>query len=165
MGKKIHTTVHHENAGSPGNAPARNKLDAVGIEEICARIAECQFIHRIARDIGVSPTSLHAYLDNHPEMYARARERQGDKLVEDMLAIADDAAKDTYIDADGNTRTDQEVVARSRLRVDARKWLAGKMRPKVYGDKVAVGGDADAPPINMAIGPTLDFAALLEKIK
>ena len=42
---------------------------------------------------------------------------------------------------------DHDHIARSRLRVDARKWLLSKMLPKVYGDKVALGGDADAPPI------------------
>jgi len=29
---------------------------------------------------------------------------------------------------------DPEAVARSRLRIDARKWMAGKMRPKAYGE-------------------------------
>ena len=28
------------------------------------------------------------------------------------------------------------MIARSRLRVDARKWLAGKMNAKRYGDKI-----------------------------
>src|SRR5688572_9232829 len=42
----------------------------------------------------------------------------------------------SYTDENGNERTDNEVVARSRLRVDARKWLAGKMAPKKYGDKL-----------------------------
>ena len=40
-------------------------------------------------------------------------------------------------------------IARARLRVDARKWLLSKLLPKVYGDKLALGGDADAPPIQI----------------
>ena len=70
------------------------------------------------------------------EQYARAREAQADKLAEEILAIADDGRSDTYLDAEGNEKTDSEVIQRSKLRVDARKWLASKMAPKKYGDKV-----------------------------
>ena len=70
------------------------------------------------------------------EQYARAREAQADKLAEEALQIADDGRSDTYLDAEGNERTDNEVIQRSRLRVDTRKWLASKMAPKKYGDKL-----------------------------
>lgn len=30
-----------------------------------------------------------------------------------------------------------EQIARSRLRVDARKWAAAKLAPKKYGDRIA----------------------------
>ena len=70
--------------------------------------------------------------------YARARDMQADKMVDDILEIADDGRNDTYLDADGNERTDQEVIARSKLRVEARKWIASKFAPKKYGDKQAV---------------------------
>ena len=63
-----------------------------------------------------------------------ARARQADTLADSILDIAD-----------GEGDSDDK-----RVRIDSRKWLAGKLRPKVYGDKVAVGGDADAPPISMA---------------
>lgn len=70
------------------------------------------------------------------DQYARAREAQADCLFDDILAIADDGANDSYTDDEGRTRTDFDVIARSKLRVDARKWMAGKLRPKVYGDKL-----------------------------
>lgn len=125
------------------------RLDAIGEEVIFARIANCEFIHKIAEGYEMSAGSLHAWLNDRPEMYARAREQQADKLVADMLAIADDGMNDTYTDGDGNERTNQDVIARSRLRVDARKWLAGKMNAKKYGDKVAVGGAEDLPPVQI----------------
>ena len=112
------------------------KLDAIGEEEIFARIANCEFIHKIAASYEMSAGSLHAWLNARPEMYARAREQQADKLVADMLEIADFGLNDTYQDDNGNVRTDQDVVARSRLRVEARKWLAGKMNAKKYGDRL-----------------------------
>jgi hypothetical protein len=27
------------------------------------------------------------------------------------------------------------------MRVDVRKWVASKMKPKKYGEKIAIGGD------------------------
>lgn len=121
------------------NTKAKAKLDAVGIDEICARTADCVPMRQIAADIGVSWATLAAYINASPdriEQYARAREAQADKFADDIISIADDGKSDTYIDDDGNVRTDQEVIARSRLRVDARKWLASKMAPKKYGDKI-----------------------------
>ena len=123
------------------------RLDDIGEDVIFARIANCEFIHNIAESLDMSAGSLHAWLNDRPEMYVRAREQQADKLVAEMIAIADDSAHDTYVDGNGNVRTDNEVVARSRLRVDARKWLAGKMNAKRYGDKIAVGGADDLPPV------------------
>lgn len=112
------------------------KLDEIGEEEVFARIANCEFIHKIAESYEMSAGSLHTWLNARPEMYARAREQQADKLVADMLQIADDGLNDTYQDDNGNVRTDQDVIGRSRLRVEARKWLAGKMNAKKYGDRL-----------------------------
>lgn len=124
---------------SAGKTPARDKLDAFGIDAICDRTADCIPQRTIAAEIGVSWATMMAWIDadgKRIEQYARAREAQADKLAEDLLQIADDGLNDTYLDAEGNKRTDQDVIARSRLRVDARKWLAGKMAPKKYGDRV-----------------------------
>lgn len=115
-----------------------DKLGAVGIDAICERVANCEFLQTIADDCGVSRGSLTRWLNNddHAVVYARAREAQADKMAEDILRIADDGRSDTYTDAEGVERTDQDVIGRSRLRVDARKWLASKMAPKKYGEKI-----------------------------
>ena len=52
--------------------------------------------------------------------YAHAREAQADGFVDEIVAISDNKSGD---------------AARDRLRIDARKWVAGKQRPRVYGDK------------------------------
>lgn len=70
------------------------------------------------------------------ESYMRAREAQADYLAEEIIQIADDGQNDTYTDDEGQVRTNQDVIARSRLRVDARKWYASKLAAKKYGDKV-----------------------------
>jgi hypothetical protein len=69
--------------------------------------------------------------------YARAREDQADHFFDEIQEIADDARND-FMDRQTRNGTirvlDPEAVARSRLRIDARKWMAGKMRPKIYGE-------------------------------
>lgn len=80
----------------------------------------------------------------------RAREAQADLLAEQILQIADDGTNDTQTDDEGRVRVDQDVIARSRLRVDARKWLASKMAPKKYGDKIEHTG-ADGGAIQHAV--------------
>lgn len=129
------------NNGNKWNAPARQKIEAVGIEAICERIANSESLRSIAESIGVSQGSVIVWLAEFPEQYARAREFQADALADEIMAIADESAMDTYVDENGNTRTNQEVVARSRLRVDSRKWIASKFKPKMYGEKLNLDGE------------------------
>ena len=69
-------------------------------------------------------------VDGFASRYAHAREIQAHALVDDLVQIADDATEDPN---------------RSRLRLDARKWAASKILPKVYGDKTILAGDTDMP--------------------
>jgi hypothetical protein len=50
-------------------------------------------------------------------------------MAAQTIDLADDTAKD-------NSFAGSVAVARSRLRIDARKWLASKLAPKKYGDKI-----------------------------
>ncbi|MRT15310.1 hypothetical protein GJV07_24135 [Enterobacteriaceae bacterium RIT711] len=70
------------------------------------------------------------------QQYARAREVQAEILAEEIIEIADDSSGDVFVDDDGREQTNHERVARSRLRVDARKWYASKLAPKRYGDRI-----------------------------
>lgn len=79
------------------------------------------------------------------QQYARVRARSYQLLAEEILEISDESSADSYVDDNGNERTNSEVVARSKLRVDSRKWMLSKMLPKVYGDKLELAGDKDNP--------------------
>jgi hypothetical protein len=109
-------------------------------DTICEKIANGESLRSIVKsdDMPAQSTVFKWLSENKyfSEQYARAREAQADKMADEILSIADDGLNDTYLDEDGNKRTDHDVIARSRLRVDARKWLASKMAPKKYGDKV-----------------------------
>ena len=58
--------------------------------------------------------------------YAYARDSQADSLFDETIFIAD---------ALGNGATSDQVQI-ARLQIDTRKWVAGKLRPKKYGDLV-----------------------------
>lgn len=108
---------------------------------ICARIAAGEPLTRICRDEEMPDVAtVYRWIagdDKFREMYARAREDQADTLADEIIAIADDGINDTYVDSEsGMERTNYDVIARSKLRVDARKWIAAKLKPKKYGDKV-----------------------------
>ncbi|MGJ7467253.1 MULTISPECIES: hypothetical protein [Comamonas] len=81
------------------------------------------------------------------EMYARAREDRSDKLADEIVAISDECEYAPITDmSTGETIAvafDKTAVARNKLRVDARKWIAAKLKPRVYGDKVQVEGTVD----------------------
>jgi hypothetical protein len=80
--------------------------------------------------------------------YAGAKLRQTEVMADEMLAIADDGRNDSYVDPKtGRTMTDTDVLGRSRLRVDTRKWLMAKLQPKTYGDQAQfrVTGDDGGP--------------------
>lgn len=74
--------------------------------------------------------------NNKSKRYARATEIRAEKLFDEIIDIADESHNDTYTDKDGKEYTNHEVINRSRLKIDARKWVLSKLNPKKYGDKI-----------------------------
>jgi hypothetical protein len=72
------------------------------------------------------------------DRYVRATQLRAEAIFEDILSIADENYKDTYVDENGIERTDHDVVQRAKLRIDSRKWMLAKMQPTKYGDKLDV---------------------------
>jgi len=62
------------------------------------------------------------------EMYTQAREVSADTLADDVVSIADEVKDAGHMDS--------ARVNAARLRVDARKWVASKLKPKVYADRL-----------------------------
>lgn len=84
--------------------------------------------------------------------YARAKQEQADFLAEEIIEIADDNTDDILRkkevkNANGSKMVlleeNKEFTNRSRLRVDARKWIASKLKPKKYGDKLDLTSQGD----------------------
>ena len=107
-------------------------------DEICIRIAEGESLRKICKDEKMPAlVNVWRWLNDNEALskqYARAREEQAETFVDEILDIADNNKDDTFIDEDGKLIINQEVIARSRLRVDSRKWIASKLKPKKFGD-------------------------------
>ena len=70
-----------------------------------------------------------------------ARQIQFHRWADEILTIADDSSQDVVIRQlpDGTTErvVNHEHINRSKLRIDSRKWILGKLLPSKFGDRVA----------------------------
>jgi len=113
-------------------------------DAICERIADGESLRSICRDENMpSKTSVFRWLAANEvfcDQYTRAREAQADAFVDEMVDIADDTSRDfkTKTNSDGEEYevADTDHIQRSKVRIDTRKWIAARMQPKKYGDKV-----------------------------
>ena len=130
-------------------------------ERICAEIATGLSLRSISEpDDMPDKATVFRWLARHQEFcdqYARATECRTNALAEEILEIADDGRNDWVKNQDGGEAYNGDHVQRSKLRVDARKWLMSKMEPKKYGDKITqelTGKDGK----DLNTGPTIIFS-------
>ncbi len=128
---------------------AVDKLDAYGLEAICADILFPITMLAIAEKIGVSQGSLIAWIGANPERSARAKEArtQTAQMWDEKATAVIELAPDQF------------ELSRAKELAHHYRWRASKIAPRDYGDKVAIGGADDLPPIK-----TLSDKALAEKI-
>jgi hypothetical protein len=111
--------------------------------DICARLASGEPLTKICRDEDKPDIStVYRWLaanEAFRDMYAHAREDQADTLADEIQSIADEPmlGKKTTTKANGDVETvEGDMIEHRRLRVDARKWVAAKLRPKKYGEHI-----------------------------
>jgi hypothetical protein len=116
--------------------------------EICARLSTGEPVTKITADPKMpAQCTVYFWLNKHPEfkeMYDEARKDGAHTLADQIQAIVDEEPN-KIVDEQGNFRVDAGSVAHQRLRMDARKWLAAKYLPKVYGESTTIRGSADDP--------------------
>ena len=119
---------------------AKHKYTEKIAAQVCDRIATSHdSLKIICEELNIHPSTVFQWIAKKPDFadkYARAREAQADFLADELLEIADDSTHDTIITEDGAMLENKEWVNRSKLRVDARKWIASKLKPKKYGEKL-----------------------------
>ena len=121
---------------------------------ICLRIAEGESLREIVRSEGMPErATVYDWLLKRPDFadqYTRAREEQADTLADEIIAIADEQPEIIPV-IDKRTgeliehKLDNAFLQWQKNRIDARKWTAMKLKPKKYGERVALAGDADSP--------------------
>lgn len=94
-------------------------------DTICERMANGETLRAICRDLGFPHSTVIEWTmtnKSFSDQYAQARLKQADAYADMIL----DEAFNSH---------DAQI---GRLRVDALKWVASKLAPKRYGDKVEV---------------------------
>lgn len=120
-------------------------------DQVCELLADGLSLRKAVERAGTTHSVILGWVKDNKafsDQYTRAREIGYQLLADEIIEISDDSRGDTWVDDDGNERTDTERVARSKLRMDSRKWMLSKMLPKMYGDKVVHQGDPDAPVVH-----------------
>ena len=116
-------------------------------DAICEKIASGESVRAICKpDDMPAMSTVFRWLSNSKEFseqYARSKQAQAEYMVDEILDIADDGTNDWMEkrSKDGDMLgwvENGEALRRSVLRVDARKWLAMKLLPKKYGEKLDV---------------------------
>ena len=114
-----------------------SRLDKFGEDVIFDDIAEGMKIRDLIKKYGVGNRGFYSWLkkaDGRRERYRQAQVRQAQMYAEECISIADATA-------------DAQEAQVSKLRIDARKFMASKLDPSVYGDQ-------RAPLVNITVGST-----------
>lgn len=131
-------------------------------DEICARLTKGEPLAWICSDDRMpSVRTVSDWKSAHPEFstdIAYAREDGFDFISADILRIADTQVE-AIIErstANGIEITRQDALGHRKLQVETRLKLLAKWDPKRYGDRLAVGGAEDMPPIKTESHVTVD---------
>ena len=93
---------------------------------ICERVADGHGLKAICAGKGMPARSaVYRWLDADDvfkAMYGTARQERADMFADEIITIAD-------------TEPDPH---KARVMIDARKWSAARLNPKVYGDRIQV---------------------------
>lgn len=132
--------------------------------QICGRIAAGESLNRISKTEGFpDQVTVYRWLasnESFRQMYTQAREEQAETLADEIVDIADaDPEIEQVRDKDGEIvemRVHAAYVAYQKNRIEARKWVAAKLKPRKYGEKVDV---------NHGVQPENPLAKLLEQVQ
>ena len=115
---------------------------------VCERLALGESMRSISRDTKMpAMTTLFRWLrekEEFQQQYAIAKQESAEAHSEDCLDISDNIDGNPVI-VDGVPLVvngeivrviDNTSIQHARLKVDTRKWLMSKMKPKKYGDRI-----------------------------
>lgn len=128
-------------------------------DAICAELAQGKSLRTVCgtgdgldtpkQKVMPSVATVFNWFRVHPdflEQYTRAKEESADAMADEVIDIADDGHNDWMVRRYGSQEAwveNGEAINRSKLRVETRKWLMAKMKPKKYGDKLDLDAKVD----------------------
>ena len=116
---------------------AQVRYDEGLAELICDQIVEGKSLRTICQGEQMPDRkSVRRWVKDRPEfalLYAEAKEDAADAFAEELIEISDEA-----VPTDDRGRLDAGTVQKQRLKIDTRKWIASKLKPRSYGDKLDV---------------------------
>lgn len=119
----------------PAGRPTRYSKELSA--KFCSMIALGNSLRSVVQMKGMpGHTTVYRWLQQHEEFrehYAHAKEDSGDSDADKIEEIAEKVLRGEVDPQAG------------RVAMDAYKWTAGKKRPKKYGDRMQLAGDADSP--------------------
>lgn len=124
-------------------------------DALCELIATGSSLVSASKECGVNIATVMRWVGEYDDFrakYVRAREMQAEHYAAEIVDIADEAEVQQVVTPDGvvDFKLDATAVARNKLRVEARKWVASKLLPKKYGDRVEnVHTGADGGPVDL----------------
>ncbi len=132
--------------------------------KLCKELSLGRSLRTIYRDNDWCPdiSTIFNWMHKFPkflEQYAHAKEESADALADEILSIADDSSNDWMTIGKGDNVYEvenREVTNRSRLRIDTRKWLASKLKPKKYGEHLDLTSDGKPLPTPIYGGKSLE---------
>jgi hypothetical protein len=132
----------------PAGRPTKYNVEIS--DKICEIISTSnRSLASICNELKITTVTVFSWIEEYPEFlnkYTRAKECQADFLVEEMLEIADDKSGDVIVKHSNGVPyevEDKEFISRSRLKVETRKWLASKLKPKKYSESYKVENTGD----------------------
>jgi hypothetical protein len=120
-------------------------------DKICAELSLGKSLRSVARQDWCPDTvTIFKWFRTHPEFltqYTLAKEESADLVFDDVSDITDQEPE-----RDDNGKIDPAWVNLQRLKVDARKWVASKLKPKKYGERVEHTGEGQSITLNLVSG-------------
>jgi hypothetical protein len=103
--------------------------------EIVARVSAGKSLSTVLRDDGMPGWATFQDMlsadERLREAYDKAVQDRADRLADEILQLSDEVMPEGLEGAMASAWVQQK-----RMQVDARKWIASKLKPRTYGDRI-----------------------------
>ena len=109
-------------------------------DKLCTMVASGDTLRAACVTLKIPEDTVYGWLVSYPEFhqsYTCAREVRADLTFgESIISIADDAENDWIEPKNGGApRINKELVLRSKIRIEARRFHMSRLHPETWGDK------------------------------